>query len=92
MEDKYLQVRIFKSGKLKVIKCEKDYVDYTGGDLYSVTGLKGFLYDYFVTTESRYKKDCKKHFNKMLKELRKQYNILEKKRYLILKQAEQWKN
>jgi hypothetical protein len=96
MKDKYLQVRIFKSGKIKVIKCQKDYVDYTGGDLYSVSGFTGktkktVAYDYFITTENRYKKDCKKHFDKMLKEIRKQYDVLDKKRHLIFKQLEQCK-
>jgi hypothetical protein len=90
-QDKYLQVRIFKSGVIKVVKCPKDFVDYTGGDLYNLYNgnrKKPISYNYFITTEKRYEKDCKKHFDKMLRDIRKEYNILDKKKYLILKQQE----
>lgn len=98
-EKKYLEVRIFKSGVIKVLKCKKDFIDSTGGGLYSMYKgnlKKPFSYDYFITTESRYTKDCKKHLDKMLREIRKQYNTLDKKRYFIFKlqegtkQQEQW--
>ena len=88
MTHKYLQVKIYPSGRISVVKCKKDYVDYTGGDLYSVYNgnrKKPISYDYFVTTETRYNKDCKKHFGKMLNELRKKYEQLDKKRDAIHK-------
>jgi len=94
-EKKYLEVRIFKSGVIKVVKCKKDFVDYTGGDLYNMYRgdlKKPYSYDYFITTESRYTKDCKKHFDKMLREVYKQYNTLDKKRYFIFKLQERTKN
>ena len=88
MKQKYLQVKIYPSGRVTVVKCDKDYVDYTGGDLYSVYNgnrKKPISYDYFLTTEKRFDKDCKKHFEKMTRELNKEYQKLDKKRLVIQK-------
>lgn len=88
MEEKYLEVRIFPSGKITIVKYKKDYVDYTGGDLYSVYNgnrKKPISYDYFVTTEKRYNKDCNKHLGKMLRNIQKEYELLDKKSSLIRK-------
>jgi hypothetical protein len=86
MNDKYLQIRIFPSGKITIVKCKKDYIDYTGGDLYSIYNgnrKKPISYDYFVTTENRFEKDCKKHLGKMLRKIEKEYDLLYKKHNLI---------
>ena len=86
MTQKYLQVRIYPTGRVSVLKCKKDYVDYTGGDLYNLYNgnrKRPISYDYFITTESRYNQDCKRHFRKMIKELDKQYAKLDKKRLSI---------
>lgn len=88
MQEKYLEVRIFPSGKITIVKCKKDYVDYTGGDLYNIYNgnrKKPISYDYFVTTEKRYKKDCNRHFGKMLRNIQKEYELLDKKSSLIRK-------
>lgn len=88
MKGKYLEVRIFPSGKITIVKCKKDYVDYTGGDLYNVYNgnrKKPVSYDYFVTTDKSFNKDCRKHFDKMTRELMKQYQKLDKKRLAIHK-------
>jgi hypothetical protein len=87
-KENYLQVRIYPKGKIKVIKCKKDYIDYSGGDLYNLYNgnlKKPITYDYFITTESRFKKDCNKHFGRMLKEVKKQSKVLEEKMFLINK-------
>lgn len=81
-KEKYLQVRIYPKGKIEVIKCFKDYVDYTGGDIYNFYNgnrKKPISYDYFITTESRFNKDCNKHFGRMLKEFKKQSKVIEEK-------------
>lgn len=86
MQEKYLEVRIFPSGKITIVECKKDYVDYTGGDLYNVYNgnrKRPISYDYFVTTEKRFKKDCDKHLGKMLRNIQKEYEFLDKKSSLI---------
>lgn len=90
MKERYLQVKIYPSGRVTKVKCDKNYIDYTGGDLYNVSGLNSnkrriISYDYFITTEKRFNKDCRKHFHKMTRELNKEYRKLDKKRLAIHK-------
>lgn len=81
----YLKIRIYENGKVDSVKSTKSEYDIRQGSLYSLTSPNKINYDFFITTNYNLRKDCKKHLNKMLKELDSEQKVLDKKREQINK-------
>ena len=78
---KYLEIRIYKNGRVKSVRSNKSAFDLYGTDLYSrYNQLTKTEFDFFITTNFNLRKDCKKHFNKMLKQIESEQKILDRKR------------
>lgn len=82
----YLEIRIYKNGRIKSVRSNKSAFDLYDKDLYSsYNQLTKTEYDFFITTNFNLRKDCKRHFNKMLKEIESEQKILNRKREHIHK-------
>lgn len=81
----YLQIRIYENGKVDSVKSTKSEYDLRQGSMYSFGSPTKMNYDFFVTTNYNLRKDCKKHFTKMLKEIDAEQKVLDKKREQINK-------
>ena len=84
--EKYIEVRIHKSGRITLHKSTESKYNTTNGDMYyhwSWNPKKS--YEFFITTDKWLKRDCKRHLGKMLKDLDKEQAALDKRRAHINK-------
>lgn len=86
-KETYIKVKINeKTGRLTTHKSDVNSFNMYGGDLFtSYNGDTGQSYLFFVTSNNRLKRDCKKHFGNMLKEINAKQKVLDKKRSEIEK-------
>lgn len=98
-EIQYIEVRIHeKSGKITTHASNKEQYESKFGQVYFRMNITrnqppdNYQYDYFITTNKRFRKDCAKHFGAMLKELDKEQAPLDKKRASINKLINNAKN
>ena len=84
-KETYIKVQINeKTGKLTTQKSDVNSFILYGGDLFNnYSDVIGQSHVFFVTSNSRLKTDCKKHFGNMLKEIDAKQKVLDKKRSKI---------
>lgn len=91
-EIKYIEVRFQnRNGKITIHNSSREDYERTDESLFGRFGLN-YDYEYFITTNKQFRKDCKKHFGLMLKKLDKEQSILDKKRANINKLINNVKN
>ena len=82
--EKYIEVRIYKSGRITLHKSTESEYEACYGGMYSRLSPKK-EYDFFITSNKRLKRDCKRHLGRMQKTIDKEQAILDKKRAHINK-------
>lgn len=83
---KYLEIRVYKNGSVKSVRSHKSAFDLYGKDLYlRYNQSTKTEFDFFITTNLSLRKDCKKHFDKMLKQIEREQKILDRRREHINK-------